>query len=33
MSEFWDANLDSGYYDSIVKEGLKNRRGFSLSGT
>jgi len=27
MSEFWDANLDSGYYDSIVKEGLKNRRG------
>lgn len=27
MSNFWDANLDSGYYDAIVKEGLKKRRG------
>jgi 2-polyprenyl-3-methyl-5-hydroxy-6-metoxy-1,4-benzoquinol methylase len=31
MSEFWNENLDIGYYDKILTTGLKNNRGIQAN--
>ena len=27
MNEFWEKDLNVGYYDQIVKKGLQNKKG------
>ena len=33
MNEFWEKDLNVGYYDKIVNKGLQNKKGVQSFGT
>ena len=32
MNKFWEDQLDAGYYDIVLTNGLRKKRGFNLIG-